>query len=417
MRWLRVVSLCTIFILLFTTAGFAQESDVVTLRVWGGWGTFTETLDKIIQMFEEAHPNIRIEKHVVTGDMEGLQVQILGGAAPDIYMVRAENMQHFIKNGLVLDITPYIERDLNLDDYLPAWKSMMYNGRYYGVPAEGGGYREDAMYVNRDLFAKAGMQPPGPEIDQALTFQEWIDTAKKLTIDVDGDGTPEQYGTHFRTTRWYFFLPSNGVNVFTEDFSDTLIDTPEAIEVLDYLQQIHYHLKLNAPNSYWFEERGNVAMNILWRPRVAVASETIGDKFDWSVAPMPAGRAGSVGLTKMNPMAINPSTQHPEEAWAFLRFLLSEEAQLLNAQEGRATVLKSVAMAPEFVFFDRPPYNLMPFLGGKAVDVIYQFEPAGVTRPPAVSQALSDLWAGKIPARTAAERMAEAWRSALKGIQ
>ena len=397
-----------------TPVAQAAESDVTTIRVWGGWGTFRDgTLVRIIDLFESAHPNIDVETQEVVGDMDALLVQILGGAAPDIYMVRAEAMPGFIDEGLVYDLTPFFARDLDLEEYLPAWGAMSRNGRYYGVPAEGGGYREDAMYVNRDIFARAGIAPPGAEIDEALTFSEWGELARRLTIDRDGNGEPEQWGTHFRTTRWYFFLPSNGVNVFAEGHADTLIDTPQAIEVLDVLQRLHHYDRVSAPNSYWFEDQGNVAMNILWRSRLAVTPETIGDKFDWSVAPMPAGEAGSVGLTKMNPFAMNPHTAHPEEAWAFLRFTLSEAAQRENAVEGRATVLRSVALDPEFVFVDGPPYNLMPFLGGKAEDVTMQFEPSGVRRPAAINEILGQLWKGEIPATTAAQRMAEVWRGAL----
>jgi len=400
--------------LLAAPAAHAQSGGVTTITVWGGWGTFRDTLVKIIEKFHEAHPDIRVETQEVAGDMDGLITRILGGSAPDIYMVRAENMPAFMHQGLVLDLTPYFERDINLDDYLPAWGSMVYQGRFYGVPAEGGGYREDGMFVNRTIFNQAGIQPPGMDVHEALTFQEWAELAKRLTIDRDGDGTPEQWGTHFRTTRWYFFLPSNGVSVFTEGHTDTQIDTPEAIEVLEILQRIHHFDRTSAPDSYWFENRGNVAMNILWRPRVAVAHETIGDKFDWSVAPMPAGKAGSVGLTKMNPFAINPNTEHPEAAWKFLLFTLGEEAQRINALEGRATVLRSVALNPEFVFYDGPPYSLMGFLGGDAVDVVQQFEPPGVTRPAAINNVLRQLWNGQIPATTAAQQMAEAWRAALR---
>lgn len=398
---------------LLAPAAVAQEGEPVTITVWGGWGTFKDTLVKIIDVFEKEHPDIRVETHEIVGDMDALIVQILGGTAPDIYMVRAEAMGGFIHEGLVLDLTPYFERDIDLDDFLPAWGSMYRNGRYYGVPSEGGGYRTDAMYVNRDIFAKAGMEPPGPNIEDALTYEEWIETARRLTIDVDGDGEPEQWGTHFRTTRWYHFLPSNGVTLFTEDYSDTMIDTPEAIEVLDVLQKLHHTYRVSAPNSYWFESQGNVAMNILWRSRLAVAEENIAGRFDWSVAPLPAGRAGSVGLTSMNPFAINPFSRNPEAAWTFLRFVLSEPAQRIIAEEGRATVLRSVALSPEFMLTDGPPYSIMPFIGGQAVDATLFQEPSGVTRPAAINQALNQLWQGEIAPRTAAEQMAAAWRAVL----
>lgn len=404
-----------LIIALLSVPILAQEDDVVTIRIWGGWGHFRETtFERVIEAFEAAHPNIRVQREIITGDMEALKVQLLGGVAPDVYMVRAEQMPTFMDQGLAMDITPYIERDLNLDDYLPAWGSMTLNGRFYGVPAEGGGYREDAMFINRDIFDKAGIPVPSPDPDQALTFDEWTDLARRLTIDLNGDGTPEQWGTHFRTTRWYFFLPSNGVSVFTEGHTDTLIDTPEAVEVLETLQFINQNF--NSPNTYMFENEGNVAMNIYWRARVSAgAPENIGDKFDWSVAPMPAGKAGSVGLTKMNPWVINPNTKHPEEAWAFLRFFMSEEGQRINAEDDRAVMLRSVALAPEYAVLDRPPYSLLPFIAGPAVDVMLQFEPAGVTRPKAVSDALNQMWRGEIPAQTAAQLMAEAWRTVLTG--
>jgi len=413
--WFRPLGLLSVLLVLslvLMSPVYAQT----TIRVWGGWGTIVDTLkNELNPMFEAANPDIKVEMVDIQGDMQGLILNIIGGVAPDVYMVRGEQMQSFIHQGLVADLTHLIERDLNMNDYLPAWGCMMRDGRYYGVPAEGGGYREDGMFVNRDIFAKAGIAPPGPNISDAITFNQWLELSRRLTIDQDGDGTPEQWGTHFRTTRWYFFLPSNGVDVFTANWADTNIDTDEAVEVLDVLQKLHVTYRYSAPDSYWFENRGNVAMNILWRPRIAVAPQTIGDKFDWSVAPMPAGKAGSVGLTKMNPLAINPATDKMEAAWRYLKFLLSEASQRLQAMEGRAVVLKSVALDPKLVYSDKPPYNIMAFLGGAASDVIMQFEPPSVSRPPAVTQALNQLWKGEIPARIAADIMAEAWRAALRG--
>ncbi len=105
---------------------------------------------KIVEAFEAAHPHIRVEYQEVPGDMQGLQVQLIGGVAPDIYMVRAENMPVFVSRRVAHDLTALYERDISVEDYLPAWGSVLFDGRFYGVPAEGGGYREDAMFVNRD---------------------------------------------------------------------------------------------------------------------------------------------------------------------------------------------------------------------------------------------------------------------------
>ena len=46
------------------------------------------------------------------------------------------------------------------------------------------------VYYNEDLFAEAGTAPPPDD----WTWDDFIATAKALTIDRDGDGIVEQYG-------------------------------------------------------------------------------------------------------------------------------------------------------------------------------------------------------------------------------
>lgn len=69
--------------LLAATAS-GQGNEPVTISIWGGWGHFEDaTLPKVIEAFEKAHPHIRVERRQITGDMEGLMVQLIGGVAPD----------------------------------------------------------------------------------------------------------------------------------------------------------------------------------------------------------------------------------------------------------------------------------------------------------------------------------------------
>ena len=43
------------------------------------------------------------------------------------------------------------------------------------------------LFYNKKLFEKAGLQPP-------KTWSEFVDTAKKLTKDTNGDGKIDQWG-------------------------------------------------------------------------------------------------------------------------------------------------------------------------------------------------------------------------------
>lgn len=391
----------------------AGAAEPVTLRVFMGWGSIPTIVEIAVEHFEKTHPDVHIEPVEIVGDMDGLMVQLIGGAAPDVFMVRAEHLASFATKDLLLDLTSRFERDMDMDDYLPMFTPSMVDGRYYGIPAEGGGYRTEGMYVNRDIFREAGIQIPGPKIEDALTFEAWRDLAKRLTIDSDGDGIPEQWGTNFRTSRWEFFLPPNGVTIFNEDHSDTLVDTAEAIEVMRLLQDLRV-TDMSAPMDNVSFATGTVATTVLWRSRVASFKPEIQGAFDWSVAPIPAGKAGSVGVIKMNTMAINADTPYPDLAWEFLQSYLSEPVQAAIAATGRAVALRSVALNPDLVISDVPPYDISSFLYGDSVSVLLNEPPSGMVRPQAVTDALSRLWAGEISPEAAAQIMAESWRNALK---
>ena len=159
-----------LLIVLLAPAALAQSDEVVTIRVWGGWGHFRETtFQRVVEAFEAAHPNIRVEQQQVTGDMEGLMVQLLGGVAPDVYMVRAESMPLFISEGLAMDITPFVERDLNSDDYLPGLGPD--DAERQVLRHAGGGRVPGGCHVHQQgHLLKAGIPIPSPDPNEALTF-------------------------------------------------------------------------------------------------------------------------------------------------------------------------------------------------------------------------------------------------------
>lgn len=392
-----------------------QPGKVTTISVYRGWGTDRELISAAIVEFEKAYPNIKVEIHdIADADyMTALMVQLASGVGPDIFMIQAPDAGKFIQSGAVLDLTSYFKRDIKLSDFLPAFASMTYKGHYYGVPLSGGGYRTDALYINRDIFNANGLPIPDPAIEKAISYQQFRDLAKKLYLDQQGDGKPERWGTYFGTDRWMNWLPSNGVSIFNEDYTDTLLDKPEAIEVLQFLQDMIIKDRTVDPKAYGFAPQ-RVAYEITWRDRVAANQKNTAITFDWSVAPQPAGRAGSVGITSMHPFSISATTKYPDAAWEFLKFVMSRPMQILRAKDGRAVMLRSVALSSEFVMSNKPPYNMIPFLGGDAVDAVRNATPPGVQTPDVIAKTLASLWKGEIPAETAARTMADAWRIALK---
>src|SRR5690606_34734876 len=59
------------------------------------------------------------------------------------------------------------------------------------------------LFYNRDLFAKAGI----PEPRAGWNWDDFVETAQKLTVDADQDGAPERFGVSFYAMPPLFWLP------------------------------------------------------------------------------------------------------------------------------------------------------------------------------------------------------------------
>jgi ABC-type glycerol-3-phosphate transport system substrate-binding protein len=55
------------------------------------------------------------------------------------------------------------------------------SGKIYGLPFNTGG---DVLYVNKQLYKEAGLQPP--PLDGNWTITDWLDAGRKLTTQEGG---------------------------------------------------------------------------------------------------------------------------------------------------------------------------------------------------------------------------------------
>src|SRR5262245_33148630 len=91
--------------------------------------------------------------------------------------------------GLITDLTPLIERDkVDMSDFLPdVLKIYQSEGKQWGIPfLTTGSY----VYYNKKLFDEAKVPyPPTNWDDTSWTWQAYVDTAKKLTKNIDDPNT------------------------------------------------------------------------------------------------------------------------------------------------------------------------------------------------------------------------------------
>ena len=98
------------------------------------------------------------------------------------------------------------------------------------------------VYYNKGLFDAAGVAYPTAD----WTWDSFMDTAKSLTTDSDSDGTTDQWGVV--ATDWppaQMFIWQAGGDVISDDLATSPIDSPEAVEGMNFRLSLSYNPELS----------------------------------------------------------------------------------------------------------------------------------------------------------------------------
>ena len=309
-----------------TSTTEAMEEVELRLVIWDE--RQQEVHEQMAETFRQHHPNISVDVEVIPADFwTVVKTQIAGGDPPDLMWINVPNYPDLAINDALLPITDLVERDgVDLSPFPPALvEGYTLNGELYGISKD---YDTIGLFYRVDLFDEAGLDYP----DETWTWDDLKAAAEALTTD-------DVWGYAGGLSLQEFELNlvrQNGGELVSEDGTHTLFGEPAACEAIQFLYS--FHTDGTAPDQvtqdtshHWglFAD-GRVAMmqDGSWAARSYLDNE-----FDIDVAPLPAGkqRANTIhGLA----WAILAGTDHPEEAWEFLKFLATEEAHLLQATTG-----------------------------------------------------------------------------------
>jgi len=202
------------------SVGCADEEtpDQVTLRV-ANWGSpavessFMTLERELRREFEQLHPGVRVQFEQIPGFGQyapKLLMMHVSGSVPDVISLDASSGAVFMDNGVLRDLSPYLERDASfrLDDYFENLVRIFRRGNeLYSIPFD---FTPMMMYYNRKLFDAAGVTYPRP----GWTWEDFRRTARALTVrDSDPAKPPRQYGLNFINVMpfWVLWLWTNGL--------------------------------------------------------------------------------------------------------------------------------------------------------------------------------------------------------------
>ncbi|MQM24037.1 ABC transporter substrate-binding protein [Glycomyces albidus] len=345
--------------------GGSSASDKVEIRWFVGMGAGSDAptipaQEAVVEEFNASQDEIELVLEIVDADQAPniLSTQIATGDAPDIVGPMGIRGRSTFP-GAWLDLTPYIEEhEYDLIDFDPALVD------FYRIEEEGQiglpfAVFPSFMYVNLDLFDEAGLPYPpqeygAPYIDADGNEKPWdiatmTELAKQLTVDADGnDATSPD------------FDPANIVqfgfgNVFADIRAQStlfgagsLVDDQGNAQIPPHwaeAQQWYYdgmwtdHFIPNGPYGdsdmlgagSWFES-GNLAMGYthLWYATCCMA----GFEGTWDTAVAPAYGDTTTAKLHADTFSITKDTEHPDEAFEVLTYLIGDAAETLTQTYG-----------------------------------------------------------------------------------
>ncbi|HTP13605.1 MAG TPA: extracellular solute-binding protein, partial [Bacteroidota bacterium] len=340
---------------------------MTTLRLMD-WADLDEmSLDRqAIALFEQSHPDIRIVYEPNPGRQ--YEEKILTGLAanepPDVFLLDSKLIPTFTNKNVLLDLNPFV-RGFGIDT--SQWFSSVLDIARCdsGLFAFPKGFTPLMVFYNRELFDEAGIPYPGDN----WTWDDYLRIAQRLTLDRNGDGRPEQYGTAF-TNYYFYWIPwiwTGGGDVVSPDGmrASGYLNSRATESALRFPIDLRskYHVAPDVGTwvqaektgmNYQLFANGKIAMIIdgHWRmPKFVKYLEE--GTLRIGVAPFPRAANGrKVNVMYESGWCVPVNTRHPAEAALLAAFMAGDTAARIRSAK-RLEIPAVIGAANDLVAHDR----------------------------------------------------------------
>lgn len=214
-------------------------------------------MEQLVNQFNAEQDQIRVVYTAWGGDFwDKLAVSIAAGTPPEVAIDREVNIIDWNRKDMLEEFSESDLNDMGLsqDDYFEAvWAQGTQQGRCHAIPLDIHPY---GLYINLDIFEASGIVPDIPDEREAI-----LSLVRKLTIDENGDGEPDQTGmqsgskgSHPRA--WFSFLHQLGGRILENETVVLTKYRDAALQALQFQLDVK-EARMNRSLSF---ENGVVAM-------------------------------------------------------------------------------------------------------------------------------------------------------------
>lgn len=346
-----------------------SENEPITWQVWAD-PEESEAYQSMIDAYVKDNPDAEVTLNAIPDRktfLSRLSASFASGSPPDVFLVNYRHNGQFVEKGVLEPLGPMLEDsdDLSADQYFDVpMEAFTWDGTLQCIP-----FNQSSLvvYYNKTMFEEAGVPLPADN----WTWDDFVETAKALTKDTDGDGKTDVWGLGFEPSiiRAAPFIWSHGGSLLADPNDPTSItfDTNTTREALQFFIDLNLEhgvvpdeASYNAqdPDSRFMD--GSIAMVLNSRRATPVFRSIEG--FEWDVAPPPADVTQSSTLHS-DAFCIPKDAKHKDAAWKFVQYAIGPDGQTVAAEVGR-TVPSLISVAESDAFLDpgKSPANSQIFL-------------------------------------------------------
>ncbi len=323
------------------TEGPDDGGEEITLTFWHTYGDAEEEqfLNAVLPLWEAEHPNIHIE--AVRQDSSQYHQMIVTsfgtGMSPDVARVDITNVASYAAQGGLVALSDFEDFEEISADYMDAPLSTnLYQGKYYGLPLD---TNCKAAVINTNVMQELGIDG-APE-----TMEELIEAAagrRTYSINVSGVGDWDM-------CPWFWLF---GGEITDEGFTQAsgYLDSEASIAAMNKIIELHdagiFTIRdVDGTVDAWDGINSEYAMFLEGPFYFGSYEDSEAKGIIAATVPTYEGRSASV--IGGEDIAVFSTSEHPEEAYEFAKFMTGAEAQLAMLEAGQLPILKSLVDSDE----------------------------------------------------------------------
>ena len=364
-----------------------MSEDVVELQLMGWASSDAENtrLQSVVDSFNESRDDIHVNLNLVPDYDTKLQTSLAGGSPPDVFYVDSFKLPDLVAAGAIEPAEQQLE---NADDFYSSLRdAFTIDGTFYCPPKD---FSTLALQYNTDMFDAAGLDYPTAD----WTWDDLRSAAEQLSNPDEGT-----YGMVINPdfARWIAFLYQADGSVTNEDFSEMTINSPEALEALEFYIGLVDDGLADQPSeldSGWNGEafgKGRAAMSMEGNWIVPFLADQFPD-LNYGVTQLPAGPGGeaTMAFTVCYAVPAGIDAAHQAAAFELVNFLTGPEGMKQWTDLGLAMPTRESLREDWLAQFP----DLEPFLDGAEFAYPWQFRPGFQDVLDTINDGLQQAFAG-----------------------